>query len=53
MVGQGRVENLVDQGGFAGTGDPGDRHEESQRNSGGDIFQIIGLGLFDGQPLSG
>jgi hypothetical protein len=29
--GQGRVEDLVDQGGFAGTGHPGHGHQQSQR----------------------
>jgi hypothetical protein len=48
--GQGRIEDLVDQGGFAGAGDPGDGHQESQGNLDVHAGQVVLGGLADNYP---
>ena len=41
MIGQGRVEDLVDQAGLAGAGDAGDEHQASQGQGDVDIGQVV------------
>jgi hypothetical protein len=38
---QGRVEDLVDQGGLACPGDAGDRHQQPQRDVHGEVVQVV------------
>src|SRR6267154_6889757 len=47
FLGEGAVENVVDQCGFAGARDAGDHGEEAERESDVDIFQIVGTGTED------
>src|SRR5229473_3229939 len=50
FLGEGAVENVVDEGGFAGAGDAGDDSEQTQGEGDVDIFQIVCAG---GENLDG
>src|SRR4029077_4758203 len=41
---EGAVENVVDQGGFAGAGNGGDDGEQTERQRDVDVFQVVGAG---------
>src|SRR6266849_9117370 len=44
FLGEGAVENVVDEGGFAGAGNSGDHREQAEGQSDVDIFQVVGAG---------
>src|SRR5690606_5298100 len=50
LLEHGRVENILDQRGFAGTGDAGDAYQPAQRNRDRDILQVVGAHAFEQQP---
>src|SRR5581483_10593886 len=48
---QGAVEDVVDEGGLAGTGDAGDRHEAAERKLDVDVLEVVLAGAADDQPF--
>src|SRR6266852_2519523 len=44
FLGEGAIEDVVDEGGFAGAGNAGDDREQAEGQSDVDIFQIVGAG---------
>ena len=53
VSGEGAVEDVGDEGGFAGAGDAGDDGHDAEREVRGDVLQVVGGGVFDGDPLAG
>src|ERR1017187_2321415 len=53
VAGEGAVEDVGDQRGFARAGDAGDDRHDAEREVRGDVLQVVGAGVFDGDPLAG
>ena len=47
------IEDVVDEGGFAAAADPGDDGHDAEREVGGDVLEVVGRGVFDGDPVAG
>ena len=52
-LGQGAVENVVDQSAFAAAADAGDHGHDAERDADGDILQVVLAGSGNGEPLAG
>ena len=53
VLGEGSVEDVVDEGGFAGAADSGDYRHYAEWEVGGYVFEVVGDGVFYRQPGSG
>ena len=53
FFGEGAVEDVVDEGGFAAAADAGDDGHDAEREVGGDVLEVVGVGVFDGDPVAG
>ena len=49
LIGEDPVQDVIDQGRFAGTADPGDPDERSERELDRDVLKVIGPGSLDDQ----
>ena len=45
LLGEGAVEDVVDEGGFAGAADAGDDGHDAEREVGGDVLEVVGGGV--------
>ena len=50
FAGEGAVEDVVDKGGFPGAGDAGNDCHDAYREMGGDVLEVVGGGVLDGEP---
>ena len=53
FFGEGAVEDVVDEGGFSAAADSGDDGHDAEREVGGDVLEVVGVGVFDGDPVAG
>ena len=53
VLGERAVEDVVDQRRFSAAADAGDDRHDAEREVDGDVLQIVGVGVLDGEPLAG
>ncbi len=50
---EGAVEDVVDEGALAGAADAGDNGHDSEGEVDREIFEVVGVGVLDGDPVAG
>src|ERR1700728_2572890 len=53
FLGEGAVEDVVDEGTFAGAGDAGDHRHDADGEFDGKVFEVVAARAFDGDPFAG
>ena len=53
FFGEGAVEDVVDEGGFSAAADSGDDGHDAEGEVGGDVLEVVGVGVFYGDPVAG
>ena len=53
FAGEGAVENVVDEGAFAGAGDAGDDGHDADGKFDGEVLEVVAVCAFDGDPFAG
>ena len=53
LLGEGAVEDVVDEGAFAGAADAGDDGHDAEGEVRGDVLEVVRGGVLDGEPAAG
>ncbi len=53
FLSEGAVEDVVDEGAFAGAGDAGDDGHDGGGEFDGEVLEVVAFGAFDGDPFAG